>query len=66
MLNTTGTPTATGGPDSPHDLTVDLALPAPGRTARSRSRDGSPVALTGLPDGALALALPADPLRDTG
>ncbi len=64
VLNSTGTPTATGGPHSPSDLTVDLALPAPGRTARSRSRDGSPVALTGLPGGALALALPADPVRE--
>ena len=64
LLDTTGRPVNRAGPDSPADLTADGALPARGRTSRAISRDGTPLAMSGLPGGALALALPADPLRD--
>lgn len=37
-------------------------LPAAGRVVRARAPDGVPVAVTGLPGGALAVALAADPV----
>jgi signal transduction histidine kinase len=53
------------GPATEADLTSASGLPVAGRVARARSSDGTPLALTGLRrGGAIAVALPADPVGD--
>jgi signal transduction histidine kinase len=67
LLSPTGQPHRRSGPAADADLTPTSGLPAAGQVARARSRDGTPLALTGLRrGGALALALPADPVADRG
>jgi signal transduction histidine kinase len=58
-------PRETAGPARDIDFTLTSALPAAGHVAQSTTTAGIPVALSGLRGGgALALALPADPVRD--
>lgn len=52
------------GPASEGSLDVDAALPAKGRVATTRATDGTRVAVTGVRGGALAVALPADPVAE--
>ena len=52
------------GPVSDDTFEVDAALPARGRVARTRAVDGTRLAVTGVRGGALAVALPADPVGD--
>jgi len=52
------------GPATDHSFDVDTALPAKGRVARTRAVDGTRLAVTVVRGGALAVALPADPVAD--
>jgi signal transduction histidine kinase len=60
LLGRDGAVVARSGPDSGIAFELESALPAPGHVVRTRSRDGTDVALAGVPRGALAIALPAD------
>ncbi|HEV7207101.1 MAG TPA: HAMP domain-containing sensor histidine kinase [Mycobacteriales bacterium] len=61
LLDGNGAVLRTTGPATEIRFAVD-GVPAPGRIVRSRTGDGVPLAMTGLPGGALAVALPADPV----
>lgn len=63
LLDTSGAVLRTTGPANDVRFAID-AVPAPGRIVRGRGGDGVPLAMTGLPGGALALALPADPVAE--
>lgn len=52
------------GPVSEVAFDVSARLPARGHVIRGRSSDGTPVALAGVRGGALAVALPRDPVAD--
>ena len=52
------------GPVSDVEFAVATGLPARGHVIRTRSADGTPVALAGVRGGALAVALPRDPVAD--
>jgi signal transduction histidine kinase len=52
------------GPVSEVAFDVAAGLPARGHVIRTRSSDGTPVALAGVRGGALAVALPRDPVAD--
>jgi two-component system, OmpR family, sensor kinase len=53
------------GPAATIDFQLTSGLPAAGRVTRAITREGVPVALSGLRGGgALVVALPADPVRD--
>jgi signal transduction histidine kinase len=62
LLDREGQVQARTGPAS--DITFDITsgLPPVGRVARTRTGDGTPLALAGVRGGALAVALPADPV----
>ncbi len=64
LLGADGKARRTSGPPASGDLTPAAGLPARGRVTRSRSADGTPLALSGVRGGALALALSADPVAD--
>lgn len=52
------------GPVSEVEFSVTTGLPARGHVIRTRSADGAPLALAGVRGGALAVALPRDPVAD--
>lgn len=62
LLDRTGQVRDRTGPASDVAFDVAAGLPAAGRVARTRAADGTPLAVAGLRDGALAVALPADPV----
>lgn len=64
ILDAQGTVKATAGPVRDIAFTPTTGLPARGRVVHAQAADGTPLALTGLARGALALALPAEPVRD--
>ncbi|MHB8450168.1 MAG: sensor histidine kinase [Mycobacteriales bacterium] len=68
LLDSAGRPVATTGPPAQlagRDWALATGLPAPGALARGVTADGLPVAVAGVPGGAVAVALPPDPLVDT-
>jgi signal transduction histidine kinase len=64
LLDTDGRVRDQTGPVSGVEFDVSAGLPARGHVIRSRSADGTPVALAGVRGGALAVALPRDPVTD--
>lgn len=62
LLDRNGQVRARTGPASDVDFDLAAGLPAAGRVARTRSADGTPLAVAGVRGGALAVALPADPV----
>jgi signal transduction histidine kinase len=64
LLGPDGKARRTTGPPAGGDLTLASSLPAPGLVTRSRAADGTPLALSGVRGGALALALSPDPIAD--
>jgi signal transduction histidine kinase len=53
----------TGPPGGP-DLAAATGVPAPGQVVRGATADGTPLAVAGFRGGALAVALPRDPVAD--
>lgn len=65
LLASDGAVRSTAGPASDTDFTMTTGLPAAGRVSHTTTTYGVPLALSGLRGGgALAIALPADPVRD--
>jgi signal transduction histidine kinase len=64
LLDTDGRVRDQAGPVSEVAFDVSAGLPARGHVIRERSSDGTPVALSGVRGGALAVALPRDPVAD--
>jgi signal transduction histidine kinase len=57
-------PLARSGPDNAVDWRMLTPLPPPGVAIHARTADGTPVAIAGVPRGALAVALTEDPARE--
>lgn len=65
LLGRDGKPVATTGPPLElASLTPTSGLPARGRVARTRAADGTPLAVSGVRRGGLAVALPVDPVTE--
>lgn len=64
MLDSSGRVRARTGPASDVAFDVATGLPAPGHVIRTRASDGTPLALGGIRGGAIAVALPRDPVAD--
>lgn len=64
LLDESGAVRDRAGPASDVAFDVTASLPAPGQVIRTRSSDGTPIAMTGVRGGALAVALPRDPVGD--
>lgn len=64
LLDADGRVRDQAGPVSEVAFGVCSGLPARGHVIRSRASDGTPVALAGVRGGALAVALPRDPVAD--
>jgi signal transduction histidine kinase len=65
LLGASGEIRDRAGPATETSFALTTGLPPAGRVARGRADDGTPVALAGLRGGgALAVALPADPVGD--
>ena len=65
LLGADGTVQARTGPVSDTAFALTSGLPPAGRVSRGRASDGTPVAVSGLRGGgALAVALPADPVGE--
>lgn len=64
LLNADGQVRDQAGPVSEVEFAVASGLPARGHVIRTRSADGTPLALAGVRGGALAVALPRDPVAE--
>lgn len=64
LLDASGDVRDQAGPVSDVAFDVTSGMPAPGHVIRTRSSDGTPIALAGVRGGALAVALPRDPVAD--
>lgn len=64
LLDASGRVRDQAGPVSEVEFSVTAGLPARGHVVRTRSADGAPLALSGVRGGALAVALPRDPVAD--
>lgn len=64
LLDARGTVRSRTGPPGGPDLAAVTGLPAPGHVVRGAAPDGTPLAITGFRGGALAVALPRDPVAD--
>ena len=64
LLDASGRVRDQAGPVTEVAFDVTTGLPAPGHVIRTRSSDGTPIALAGVRGGALAVALPRDPVVD--
>ena len=64
LLDRSGAVRDQAGPVSEVAFDVTSGLPARGHVIRTRSSDGTPIALAGVRGGALAVALPRDPVAD--
>lgn len=64
LLDASGAVRSRTGPAGGPDLAAATGLPAPGQVVRSASADGTPLAVAGFRGGALAVALPRDPIAD--
>jgi signal transduction histidine kinase len=64
LLDASGRVRDQAGPVSEVAFDLTTGLPAPGHVIRTRSSDGTPIALAGIRGGALAVALPRDPVAD--
>jgi len=64
LLDAGGAVRARTGPPGGPDLAAATGIPAPGQIVRGATADGTPLAIAGFPGGALAVALPRDPVTD--
>lgn len=64
LLDTSGAVRARTGPPGGPDLAAATGVPAPGQVVRGATADGTPLAVAGFRGGALAVALPRDPVTD--
>ena len=64
LLDTSGAVRARAGPPGGPDLAAATGVPAPGQVVRGATADGTPLAVAGFRGGALAVALPRDPVTD--
>lgn len=64
LLDARGAVRARTGPPGGPDLGAATGVPAPGQVVRGATADGTPLAVSGFRGGALAVALPRDPVTD--
>lgn len=64
LLDASGAVRARTGPRGGSDLAAATGVPAPGQVVRGATADGTPLAVAGFRGGALAVALPRDPVND--
>lgn len=64
LLDVGGAVRSRTGPPGGPDLTATTGVPAPGQIVRGATADGTPLAVAGFRGGALAVALPRDPVAD--
>lgn len=64
LLDARGAVRARTGPPGGPDLGAATGVPAPGQVVRGATADGTPLAVSGFRGGALAVALPRDPITD--
>ncbi|HEU0130278.1 MAG TPA: HAMP domain-containing sensor histidine kinase [Mycobacteriales bacterium] len=64
LLDAEGSVRARTGPPGGPDLAAATGVPAPGQVVRGATADGTPLAVAGFRGGALAVALPRDPVTD--
>jgi signal transduction histidine kinase len=64
LLDVGGSVRVRTGPPGGPDLAAATGLPAPGQVVRGTTADGTPLAVAGFHGGALAVALPRDPVAD--
>lgn len=64
LLDARGAVRARTGPPGGPDLGAATGVPAPGQVVRGATADGTPLAVSGFRGGALAVALPRDPVAD--
>ncbi|HEV2889177.1 MAG TPA: HAMP domain-containing sensor histidine kinase [Frankiaceae bacterium] len=64
LLDAGGAVRARTGPPGGPDLAAATGIPAPGQVVRGATADGTPIAVAGFRGGALAVALPRDPVMD--
>ncbi|MDX6287638.1 MAG: two-component system, OmpR family, sensor kinase [Frankiales bacterium] len=64
LLDPDGNVRAVTGPDADTSFTLNSGVPAKGRIVRTHTNDGTPLAVAGVRGGALAVALPADPVTE--
>jgi signal transduction histidine kinase len=64
LLDSHGVVRARTGPPGGPDLAAATGVPAPGQVVRGATADGTPLAVAGFRGGALAVALPRDPVAD--
>jgi signal transduction histidine kinase len=64
LLDTAGVVRVRTGPPGGPDLAAATGIPAPGQVVRGATADGTPLAVAGFRGGALAVALPRDPVAD--
>jgi signal transduction histidine kinase len=64
LLDGHGAVRARTGPPGGPDLAAATGVPAPGQIVRGATADGTPLAVAGFRGGALAVALPRDPVMD--
>ena len=64
LLDAGGAVVRTTGPTSEVGFTLTTGMPARGRVLRTRSADGTSLAVSGVAGGALAVALPTDPVGE--
>ena len=63
LLDANGQVRQRTGPPTP-EVAAATGVPAPGQVVRGTTADGTPLALAGFRGGALAVALPRDPVAD--
>jgi signal transduction histidine kinase len=64
LLDRDGTVLDAAGPASDVAFRVNSGVPALGQVVRTKNADGTPLALAGVRGGAIAVALPRDPIVD--
>lgn len=64
ILDRDGTVRSSTGPARQVAFTPATGLPPRGRVAQTHGSDGTPLAIAGVPGGAVAVALPTDPVGD--
>jgi signal transduction histidine kinase len=64
LLDSGGAVRSRTGPRGGPDLAATTGVPAPGQVVRGATADGTPLAVAGFRGGALAVALPRDPVAD--
>lgn len=64
LLDRDGTVRETAGPATEVGFDATSGVPALGQVVRTKAADGTPLALAGVRGGAIAVALPRDPIAD--